>query len=132
MKPILICAALAALGPADPARAQDCAEAMTQSDMNACIYADWQAADAELSAAWKEAMALMRSIDEDLPKAEQGAVAQMRSGQKAWITFRDATCTAEGYLMRGGSAEPMLIYGCMARLTIDRSKDLRALTDIGG
>lgn len=132
MKPLLICATITALVPTNLARAQDCAEAMTQSDINACIYADWQAADAELNAAWKAAMALMRSIDDDLPEDEKGAAAQLRNGQKAWITFRDATCAAEGYLMHGGSAEPMLIYGCMARLTTERSTDLRALTEIDG
>lgn len=137
MKPLLIgarlaAATLAALVPASLAQAQDCAEAMTQSDINACIYADWEAADAELNAAWKAAMALMRSIDDDLPEEEKGAAAQLGSGQKAWIAFRDATCAAEGYLMHGGSAEPMLIYGCMARLTADRTKDLRALTQIDG
>lgn len=127
MKPFLTCAALALLIMPDLAQAQDCAEAMTQSDINACMYADWEAADADLNAVWKEAMAVMKAIDADLPEDEQGAAAQLRTGQKAWITFRDATCAAEGYLMHGGSAEPMVIYGCMARLTEQRSEDLGLL-----
>lgn len=29
--------------------------------------------------------------------------------------------------MRGGSGEPMLIYACLARLTAQRTQDLRIL-----
>lgn len=106
----------------------DCTNTMMQQEMNACAEQDWMDADADLNAAYAEAMAVMKGYDADLPKSERGAEANLRNAQRAWITYRDAACAAEGYAMHGGSAEPLLIYGCRARLTAQRAEDLRLLT----
>lgn len=112
-----------------PAQEVNCAEAMAQSDLNACAYAGWEAADAELNRVYKAARARLQELDAELPEAERGAEAALRAAQKAWVSFRDAACSAEGYLMHGGSAEPLLVYGCMERLTTQRSEDLRYLAE---
>ena len=116
----------AAVLMAAPVWAQDvdCSNAQTQMEMTFCAEQDWQTADADLNAAYAAAQKVMRAIDAGLPKAEQGAEANLRAGQRAWVTFRDATCAAEGYAMHGGSAEPMLIYSCRTRLTEQRGADL--------
>lgn len=124
--------ALAALGLmafTAPAQAQqvDCANAMAQIEMTFCAEQDWMAADARLNTAYRGARAMMQAIDADLPKDQRGAELALRDGQRAWITFRDQTCAAEGYAMHGGSAEPMLIYGCRARLTQQRAADLEIM-----
>ncbi|MCB6176838.1 lysozyme inhibitor LprI family protein [Rhodobacter sp. Har01] len=127
MRPLLLCLALFAL----PAAAQDidCANAMAQQELNWCAEQDWQRADAALNAAYKAALALLQRWDADLPEAERGGAQALREAQRAWITFRDKACEAEGFAMRGGSAEPLLVYGCMAGLTEDRAAQLRALVD---
>ena len=114
---------------AGPVQAQevDCALAETQQDMNLCAQQDWQAADAGLNAAYAQAMILMTDIDADLPEDEQGAARNLRNAQRSWIAFRDAACAAEAYMMHGGSAQPLLLYGCMARLTTARVLDLEQL-----
>ena len=111
---------------AAPLAAQDvdCANATAQVELTYCAEQDWMTADADLNAAYKAAMALMKQIDADLPQDEQGAAANLQAAQRAWISFRDAACAAEGYLMHGGSAEPMVIYGCRAGLTKVRAADL--------
>ena len=111
---------------AAPLAAQDvdCANATAQAELTYCAEQDWITADADLNAAYKAAMALMKQIDADLPQDEQGAAANLQAAQRAWISFRDAACAAEGYLMHGGSAEPMVIYGCRAGLTKVRAADL--------
>ena len=111
---------------AGPVCAQDvdCANAQAQMEMNFCARQEWQVADADLNDAYKSAMALMKTIDADLPKAERGAEDSLRAAQRAWVTFRDAACTAEGYPMHGGSAEPMVVNGCLAQLTRQRAKSL--------
>ena len=120
-------AALTAL----PAAAQDvdCATAEVQMELTYCAEQDWLAADAELNAAYGVARDLMQGIDADLETSQRGAADYLRDGQRAWVTFRDATCAAEGYTMHGGSAEPMVIYGCRARLTEQRTADLEAMTE---
>lgn len=120
-------AALTAL----PAAAQDvdCATAEVQMELTYCAEQDWLAADAELNAAYGVARDLMQGIDADLETSQRGAADYLRDGQRAWVTFRDATCAAEGYTVHGGSAEPMVIYGCRARLTEQRTADLEAMTE---
>ena len=113
---------------AAPAQEVDCTLAETQQDMNLCAAEDWQAADGLLNEAYGKAMKFMKAIDADLPAADQGAALNLRNSQRAWIEFRDAACAAEGYLMYGGSAAPLRIYGCMTRLTAARTAELQQLS----
>ena len=85
------------------------------------------AADGYLNAAYRVARDRMRGIDADLPADMRGADVQLRDAQRAWVTFRDANCAAEGYAMRGGTAEPMVIYYCRARITQARTADLEMM-----
>ena len=114
-----------------PAAAQDidCANAMAQMDLNQCAYQEWEAADVELNAAYKRAIGLLQEWDANLPEDEQGGADALKAAQRAWITFRDQACAAEGYAMKGGSAEPLLIYGCMRVLTEERTGHLTGMLD---
>lgn len=114
------------------AQTPDCTAPMDQISINQCAAADWQAQDARLNALWPRAMAWMKLMDQDLPAGQPLAQDALRGGQRAWIAYRDQTCAAEGYQMRGGSGEAMLIYGCLARLTRARADDLQAMVDMGG
>ena len=117
---------------AAPAAAQDvdCANAMAQIELTFCAEADWMAADAELNDAYKAAMAVMKQIDANLGEGKN-AEGYLRQAQRDWVAFRDNACAAEAYPMHGGSAEPMLIYGCRARLTQERTMGLYYITEIG-
>ena len=126
---------LAAMALAHPVAAQDidCANAMAQQELNQCAFADWNAADAALNTAYKDAIALLKSWDANLPEAEKGGADALKTAQRAWIIFRDNACAAEGFAMRGGSAEPLLVYGCMRQLTLERTAHLTGmLTGFGG
>ena len=126
IRPVLLLACLSL-----PATAQeiDCENAVTQQDMNQCAYADWEAADADLNAAYKRALDLLTEWDAVLPEDEQGGAEALREAQRAWIPFRDRACEAEGYAMKGGSAEPLLVYGCMRLLTEERTAHLTGLVE---
>lgn len=125
-RPFLVLAVLSL-----PAGAQemDCANTMVQMELNQCAYQDWEAADAELNAAYTQAMTLLQGWDENLPKDERGGSVLLKEAQRAWITFRDKACAAEGYGVKGGSAEPLVIYGCMRLLTQERTAHLTTLFD---
>lgn len=120
---ILIAALVLAATPA-LAQEVDCAKAVAQMELTYCAEQEWMAADADLNDAYGAARDLMRQVDTGLPEDQKGAEANLKAAQRAWITFRDAACAAEGYMMHGGSAEPMVIYGCRARLTESRAEDL--------
>jgi uncharacterized protein YecT (DUF1311 family) len=106
----------------------DCANAATQVEMNTCAGQAYKAADAALNKGYAAAMTRMKAIDADLPKAEQGAEANLRKAQRAWVGYRDAACAAEGFKAHGGSIEPMVVAGCLARLTTERNAGLAILT----
>ena len=126
IRPLL---ALACLCLPAAAQESDCASAMAQAELNQCAYQDWEAADAELNAAYRQALALLAAWDATLPAGEQGGGAALKEAQRAWITFRNKACEAEGYVMKGGSAQPLLVYGCMRQLTEERSAHLAAMVE---
>lgn len=105
----------------------DCDAPQVQMEMTYCAEQDWKEADAELNDAYRAAMEAMRDIDANLPADQQGAIDTLRDAQRAWIAYRDKACAAYGYLARGGTMEPMLIYQCNAELTAQRTDELEQL-----
>lgn len=112
-----------------PALAQeediDCNNAMAQQDMNHCAWLDFEAADAELNAVWKEAKAAAKAMDVEFEEPMKGAEKALIAGQRGWIAYRDGQCELAGWEAHGGSMEPMLVSGCMAELTRARTKELK-------
>lgn len=113
------------------AGAQSCShpEGLDQSGMNQCAVWAWEVEDENLNQAYKAAMALLKRWDADLSADERGGADALKEAQRAWITFRDKACEAEGYAMKGGSAEPLLVYGCMRQLTMERANHLWTMHD---
>jgi uncharacterized protein YecT (DUF1311 family) len=119
--------ALTCLGAPALAQEIDCANTSIQLELNFCAEQDWMDADAELNRVYKAVMAEMKAMDQSLPPELQGAATTLRDAQRAWIAFRDTNCNLAGYPMRGGSAEPLLIYGCLRQMTLDRTRQLQDL-----
>lgn len=113
-----------------PASSQDwdCSkpENLPQQGMNICAFQDFQNADVDLNDFYKIAREELRSIDGYLAKDMQGGAIALRDAQRAWVTYRDRSCEAEGFVARGGSLEPLLVSSCKARLTRQRTEDLRS------
>ncbi|APR53797.1 DUF1311 domain-containing protein [Sphingomonas koreensis] len=107
----------------------DCDNAVTQSAMTQCARQSFAKADALLNAEYRQTMAIMRKLDAEpgshpAGDTRPGYAAALTEAQRAWIAFRDAHCRTMGYQMRGGSAEPMLVWGCRETLTRDRTEQL--------
>jgi uncharacterized protein YecT (DUF1311 family) len=123
---IALIAAQAAPGPQ-----WHCEDPQAQIEMNACAALDFERADAELNAEYRAAIADARRTDRSPDNGRApgddrpGEEATLREAQRAWVVFRDATCRLEGYGERGGSIEPMVYDGCRARLTRERTAQLR-------
>lgn len=116
-------AALAILAAGQPAAAQ------TQADMNAQAGAELRRADTALNAQWKQTYALMKERDaEDGSRGGGfGYAAATLASQRAWLQFRDKQCVIEGGEVAGGSMQPMVRGNCLARLTRERTKQLKDL-----
>ncbi len=114
-----------------PALAQDCgAEVLDQQTMNACARQDWEEADARLNEVWRQVMARIKVVDATESDGKVPISQLLREAQRAWIEFRDKACLAESAPMRGGSAEPLLFWGCMAAMTRDRTDQLEAFGEM--
>lgn len=117
-----------------PATAQDwdCANAdnLPQQGMNYCAWKDYETADAELNAVWKEVFPQIKVRDAEMPEEMQGWPDAVRNAQRAWIEYRDGHCESEGFVARGGTLEPLLVATCKAHMTRERTKELKQLIEV--
>ena len=108
----------------------NCRGPVNQAEMNECAEAEYARADAALNQAWRAALPVVREADRDAAFDHDGrpsGESQLLASERAWLAFRDAQCTLEGYAMRGGTAEAMVDHQCRTRLTHERTVQLRAL-----
>ncbi|KQS52914.1 hypothetical protein ASG17_15025 [Brevundimonas sp. Leaf363] len=91
--------------------------AQTQQSLNAAAAQDAQQADSALNTQYRATMNGLSPASQTL----------LRGAQRAWITFRDQQCRYESSAVRGGSAYPMVQSGCVARMTTERTAELRRL-----
>lgn len=102
--------ALLALCAGSPAIAQ------SQSAMNAAAARDAKGADRALNAQYNAVMSKLSPQSRLL----------LRDAQRGWIVFRDRQCAFESSGVKGGSAYPMVYSGCINRLTIERTRQIKA------
>jgi uncharacterized protein YecT (DUF1311 family) len=115
---------------------QAAADKGIQADMNQCAYRDYLIADAAMNAQWKITVAKTKRDDADFAASgsaefdkRKGHFASLLEAQRGWLRYRDAHCTLEGYSARGGSLEPLLSAFCKAKLTRQRTEELKALVE---
>ena len=98
--------------------------------MTICASREYEQADAALNAQWTLTAAAMRERDaasQELRDKRPGYFEMLLAAQRAWLRYRDAHCSVEGFYARGGSLEPMLMATCKAKLTRQRTGQLREL-----
>ncbi|MGR7571707.1 lysozyme inhibitor LprI family protein [Klebsiella aerogenes] len=109
--------AAAALLASGAAWADDCSNANTQTEMNQCAAAQYQAADKKLNETWQQALKRASGQQQEL----------LKKAQQAWISLRDADCAFLASGAEGGSMQPMLISQCMTDKSVEREAFLASL-----
>jgi uncharacterized protein YecT (DUF1311 family) len=101
-----------------------CKDPMTQSEMNLCSRRDYEKADAELNKVYKQLMLELAGYEKDpRPKFQEA--------QSLWLKYRDANCDSEASIYEGGTIRPTVYYSCLASVTRQRTRGIRAfLADI--
>lgn len=94
------------------------ASAQSQATMNANAAQDLQRADRSLNTQYTATMNRLSTPSRTL----------LRNAQRTWISFRDQQCRFEASGVQGGSAYPMVHSTCLARLTTERTQQLRTLS----
>ncbi|BCP52679.1 hypothetical protein K32_12960 [Kaistia sp. 32K] len=110
-------AAMIWIWAAPAARAADCGDLQTQTEMTICAGDAFKKTDAELNK-------LYRQIQERLTD-DADTRRLLVATQRAWVSFRDAECAFRGSAVAGGSAEPMIVSQCNDNLTRLRIEDLK-------
>ncbi len=109
-------------GPA-AAQAVDCSAPQTQADMTHCAGLAYQAADADLNATYQLAM------NDWLGGRNAPSGQALLTAQRAWLSYRDAHCSAVAAKYEGGSIQPMMHADCLTRLTKARTEEIRAYAE---
>jgi uncharacterized protein YecT (DUF1311 family) len=104
----------------------DCKNAMTQAAMNECAALDFEAADKKLNEVWPGLKADTKQQDTDEGEGKTEYLDALMASQRAWIAYRDAECQRYSNEAKGGSMQPLLLYGCMATMTEKRIKELQS------
>ncbi|MBD9502694.1 DUF1311 domain-containing protein [Pseudomonas sp. PDM23] len=116
--PLLLSTSLLAFAAAAQA-ADDCADAQTQAEINACTGAAYKASDKRLNDLYGQ---YRQRLDAGQRKA-------LTAAQKAWLNYRDLSCQFETAGAKGGSGYPMAYSNCLKAMTDNRIKELQALSD---
>ena len=90
----------------------------SQQGMNMCAGEAFQRADNALNAQWAKVMA---------GEGDKKLVDLLLESQRAWLKYRDAQCLAAAADSIGGSIWPMLVSGCKAELTRERTHELKVM-----
>jgi len=100
-------------------------DTLPQQGLNFCALQDSKKADAELNQVWATLFPKLKTWDRDTIPQWQGLPDAVLNAQRAWIAYRDAHCSAEGFRYRGGSIEPLIYHACRARVTRERTLQLK-------
>jgi len=92
----------------------------TTIGMMDCLGAEQEFWDGRLNAAYQVVRSKARTLDAEM--AEIGSSAPkvqlpLRDMQRAWITYRDATCDFEQSLWAGGSGGGPAVISCLLQMT---------------
>ena len=121
------CLLLSGMAFAEDKQSPECENQTTQADMNTCAADLAAKADDALNAQYKRTRKAAIAWDAAQDEADRGAEKALLAAQRAWIAYRDAECTLEGVSTNGGSMQPLMINGCMERLSKVRSDDLEEI-----
>jgi uncharacterized protein YecT (DUF1311 family) len=101
----------------------------TQTQMTQSAGTAYVQADAAMTRQWKLTQAYMKRRDaRDTSRGGGfGYAAALLESQRAWLKFRDTQCVIAGGEFAGGSAQGMATATCKARLTRERTVQLKTL-----
>ena len=122
MQPMLDAGCRATLTRARTAelRGPECPGDAEQAVINACLNRAFTRADAALNRQWEETL-----------RARAAAAEQLRTAQRAWLTYRDAQCQSVIPSVASAQVQTSEQTLCRTRLTEARTHELADLAQMG-
>lgn len=119
--------AVLAAAPSSPAFALWTGSTAYGECVKAAGGVDPAVADCAVAEAGRQDKRLNAAYVARLEKADPPLKVAVKASQRAWITYRDTTCAAEGALYDGGTLQRVVEPECRARLTSERADWLTGL-----
>jgi uncharacterized protein YecT (DUF1311 family) len=85
--------------------------------MENCFDKAYRAADSELNQRYSQIAKVLQPEE----------LEQLKAAQRLWKQFRDATCTAESDLYKGGTASTPAYSACREEVTRQRAAELKTI-----
>jgi uncharacterized protein YecT (DUF1311 family) len=96
-----------------------CKDPATQVDMNLCSRREYEKADAEMNLVYKQLMLELAGYEiNHRPKFEET--------HSLWLKYRETNCDGEASIYEGGTIRPTVYYSCLASITQERTKRIKA------
>lgn len=100
----------------------DCKVISVSWQVDVCVKADREKADAKLNASYKKLMARFESQQKRDPEQGKAFMAIARESQRAWIKLRDTTCPLEATDIDPDAVmHSTSINSCVARMSLERA-----------
>lgn len=99
--------------------------------MGGCISLELEFWDTRLNANYQSARKPAQAMDADAMQHAPSMANALRDMQRAWIPFRDATCTFEAAQWGGGTGAGPAYAGCLLRMTGEQALTLE-FSGLGG
>jgi uncharacterized protein YecT (DUF1311 family) len=94
-----------------------CQNIVVTQAMGNCFNKAYRAADSELNQMYSEISKVLQPDE----------LEQLKVAQRLWMQLRDATCTAESDLYKGGTASAPAYSACLEEETRKRTADLKTI-----
>ncbi|EBA08706.1 lysozyme inhibitor LprI family protein [Sagittula stellata] len=96
--------------------------------MSACYDKEAQWWDSRLNAIYSDVMAQARDMDTENGEHAPSQADALRRMQRAWIDYRDETCSYEASQWGGGTGAGPAFNACLMRMTAEQSHYLETAT----
>jgi uncharacterized protein YecT (DUF1311 family) len=97
-------------------KAEPCANAQSQAEMNNCAGREYKAADVALNQVYRQLVSMLNDEEKS----------QIKEAQTAWLKYRDTNCDFVADQYKGGSMRPMILGYCLAEMTRNRTTELKS------
>ena len=101
---------------------------LPQVGLNFCAYQEFETADEALNIAWTKLRDEIQSDEAEIPEF-QGWFKTALNAQRVWLSYRDSQCEAEAFSFNGGTMQPLIVSGCMKRLTDARVQEINQMME---
>jgi uncharacterized protein YecT (DUF1311 family) len=92
-----------------------CNKPSTTVEGASCFYRASESADRQLNRVYADVRSVLTTKEQD----------DLRKAQRAWMSYRNLTCTAEYNLYEGGTGGPVTRLACLAAVTQERVATLK-------